>query len=123
VESGEVMVMGVSWNSETKHLEDDRFRAEPFKMDDIYCAIARETGLKQAFVRHILRMFMDSIVDVMAVEGRLQMTKFGVFEVRKKRAHRMINPQTGEYLIVPEHNRMVFRACEAANKKIQALIL
>ena len=55
------------------------------------------------------RLTLDSITEILAAEGRIELRRFGVLEapVRKGRTGR--DPRTGEKVVVPEKRRVAFK--------------
>jgi nucleoid DNA-binding protein len=51
----------------------------------------------------------DGISDTLASEGRLELSGFGVFEVRTRQAHKARNPKTGGIVMVPERKLVTFK--------------
>ena len=77
---------------------------------DLIVRIAKGTGFRQQDVRLVVQMVLDSITDVLATEGRIELRDFGVFDVRTRKAHNARNPKTGEPVFVPEKKVVSFRA-------------
>jgi nucleoid DNA-binding protein len=80
------------------------------RKNDIVLTIAQKTDLEQQTVRRIVQMTLDSIVEAVAREKRLELRDFGVFEVRPVKAHKARNPRTGDKVWVGEHYRVSFKA-------------
>jgi len=49
---------------------------------------ARKVGVDQLVAIRIVQMTLDTIIEVLATEGRLELRDFGVFEVRTRKARR-----------------------------------
>lgn len=67
--------------------------------------LAKRTGDKlrmpDADVMRIIQMFLDMIVERLAVGERFELRDFGVFEVVKRQAKKARNPRTGERATIP----------------------
>jgi DNA-binding protein HU-beta/integration host factor subunit beta len=81
--------------------------------------IAKQTGITQPVAREIVQQVFDSITDVLAESGRLELRDFGVFEVKRRAAHKARNPLTGETVQVPAKNFVTFKPGKAMNEKVQ----
>ena len=68
---------------------------------------ARKVGVDQLVAIRIVQMTLDTIIEVLATEGRLELRDFGVFEVYARKARKGRNPRTGEEVMVPERRRVV----------------
>jgi nucleoid DNA-binding protein len=72
-------------------------------------AIAEGVGLTQLQTRQIVQKILDSIVNTLVEEGRVELRNFGVFEVRWRKARKARNPQTGEKVMVPRRCTVCFK--------------
>ena len=71
--------------------------------------IAEELGLTQGQTEQIVQKTFDSIVNTLVEEGRVELRNFGVFVVKRRKAHKARNPQTGEQVMVPERYAVTFK--------------
>lgn len=85
---------------------------------DIVLQIAEKKGVEQLLVRDIVQMTLDSVIDVLVTEGRLELRDFGVFEVRVSKPRKARNPKTGEKVMVPERRRVVFKAGKVMKQRV-----
>ncbi|TVM18782.1 hypothetical protein DPQ33_04730 [Oceanidesulfovibrio indonesiensis] len=77
--------------------------------EDLIQLIHDEVGLetkKQA--AETLDAILDSITEALGSGDRVALRNFGTFEVRHMAAKKGRNPQTGDPIIIPEHNRPAF---------------
>ena len=76
---------------------------------DIVLKISQESGIKQVVVKEVVQRVFDSLLEALRDGKRIELRKFGVFQVktRKKRIGR--NPKTGEVVPVPERQTVVFK--------------
>ena len=51
----------------------------------------------------------DAISKLLVKYGRVELRGFGVFSVQKRSARKAHNPRTGEEVLVPEHETVVFK--------------
>src|SRR3954453_11299729 len=76
---------------------------------DIAKQIALDTGLTQLQVLAVVQRTFDEIIRTLVAEGRIELRKFGVFEVKRRAARPARNPLTGEKLITPAKTVVTFR--------------
>jgi len=77
--------------------------------NEIATMIAGKLGIRQTDVKRIIQLVFDGISDTIASEGRLELRRFGVFEVVTRKAHKARNPKTGESVMVPERKVVGFK--------------
>ncbi|MCX6646174.1 MAG: HU family DNA-binding protein [bacterium] len=58
-------------------------------------ALAKETGLSKADSKRSLEAFTDIVQKQLKKGGQVRLIGFGTFSVRKRKARKGINPQTG----------------------------
>ena len=71
--------------------------------------IAKMTGMRESDALRVFHMLLNSIMDVLVIEGRIELRNFGVFEVRKRPARKALNPRTGERVFVPAKRFIRFK--------------
>jgi DNA-binding protein HU-beta len=76
---------------------------------DFIAYIAEKTGYTKKDVESHLDMFLDSIIEVLKKEGKLQLTGFGIFEVVERCARDCRNPQTGEVMHLQPSKSVKFK--------------
>lgn len=81
-------------------------------------AISEESGLTQSLVKEIVQKTFDSILNELEKGNRVELRKFGVFEVKTRSERRARNVSTGEIVIVPERKVVVFRASKEMEKRV-----
>jgi nucleoid DNA-binding protein len=74
-----------------------------------------DTGQAQRGVQAVL----DTVLESLAAEGRIELRNFGVFEVQRRAARRARNPRTGERVDMPETHRVTFKAGRVMQERIQ----
>ena len=72
-------------------------------------AIAEGVGLTQLQTKQIIQKILDSIVNTLVEEGRVELRNFGVFEVRWRKARKARNPRTGKTVMVPKRYIVTFK--------------
>jgi nucleoid DNA-binding protein len=80
--------------------------------------IARQTSVEQQKVKQIVQLTLDSIIEILASEKRIELRNFGVFEVRPRKARKARNPRTGEEVMVPSKHVVTFKAGKIMEERI-----
>src|SRR5471030_2722441 len=83
--------------------------------------IAKKTNVEQQKVKQIVQLTLDSIVDILSTEKRIELRNFGVFEVRTRKARKARNPRTGAEVMVPSKQVVTFKAGKIMEEKIENL--
>jgi nucleoid DNA-binding protein len=81
--------------------------------------IAEELGLAQVQAKQIVQKTFESIVNALVEDGRVELRKFGVFEVRRRKPRTARNPRTGEKVIVPERCVVAFQPGQAMEQRVK----
>jgi integration host factor subunit beta len=76
---------------------------------DIAKKIALEAGVPQLRALEVVQRTFDEIIRTLVAEGRIELRKFGVFEVRRRASRRARNPRTGEQLVTPAKTVVTFK--------------
>ena len=87
--------------------------------NDMVIEIAKKTNVEQQKVKQIVQLTLDSIVDILATEKRIELRNFGVFEVRTRKARKARNPRTGAEVMVPSKQVVTFKAGKIMEEKIE----
>lgn len=77
--------------------------------NDIALRIAKEMDIQQTEAKRVVQLVLDSIIDVVASEGRFELRNFGVFEVKTRKPRKARNPRTGVEVMVPEMKTVTFK--------------
>jgi len=81
--------------------------------------IAAQYGIDQTITRKIVQQCLDTIIDVIAEKGRIELRNFGVFEVKQRSQRKARNPRTGEEVLVPARRVLTFQPGKNIAKRIQ----
>ena len=76
---------------------------------EIVRTISEEMNVTQGVAKEVVQRTFDAIIDTLVSEGRIELRNFGVFEVKARAERQARNPQTGDKVIVPERNVVVFK--------------
>jgi nucleoid DNA-binding protein len=71
--------------------------------------ISEQSGISQGLVLQAVQMVFDGITETLVEEGRIELRKFGVFEVKRRRARKARKPRTGESVSVPRRRVVTFK--------------
>ncbi len=81
--------------------------------EQIVAKIAKEAGITKKAAAVSLNTFVGSVTAELKKGGRVPLVGFGTFQVRKAKARKGRNPQTGEEIRIPASKRPVFKAGKA----------
>jgi len=86
--------------------------------NDMVIEIAKKTGIEQQKVKQIVQLTLDSIIDILSTDERIELRNFGVFEVRERKARKARNPRTGSEVMVPKKKVVTFKAGKIMEERI-----
>ncbi len=81
--------------------------------------IAAELKIDQTVVKKVVQRSLDTIVDTIATEGRLELRNLGVFQVKQRAARKARNPRTNEVVYVPAKRVVTFQAGKNVVLRVQ----
>lgn len=76
---------------------------------EIVSEIAREQGIKRDVVLRVVNSLVDHIMMSMRMRDEVRFTGFGKFYVKHFKPHRLMSIRTGEQMVMPESDRIVFK--------------
>lgn len=88
---------------------------------DIAEQIAKKHGIPDTKAVAIIQSALDTIIDTVIKNGRLELRNFGVFLIKERKARKARNPRTGEKLMAPKKKVIVFKAGYHIKKKLAKL--
>lgn len=88
---------------------------------DIVRQISEKIGETQLKTKEIVQRTFDAIVDTLLETGRIELRKFGVFEVKQRKARKARNPRTGDAVEVPPKNVVTFKPGKIMEERVRAL--
>ena len=80
---------------------------------ELIAAIAEKAGLSKKDAERVLNATVDSISGALAAGDRVQVSGFGIFEVKTREARVGRNPRTKETIQIPATKTPVFKAAKA----------
>jgi nucleoid DNA-binding protein len=88
---------------------------------DIVRQISEKIGETQLKTKEIVQRTFDAIVETLLETGRIELRKFGVFEVKQRKARKARNPRTGVPVEVPPKNVVTFKPGKIMEERVRAL--
>ncbi len=86
---------------------------------DIVRRIAAELDIDQTLTRKVVQNCLDTIIDVLTTEGRIELRNFGVFEVKTRAPRKARNPKTNQVVHVPAKQVITFTAGKNISRRLQ----
>jgi DNA-binding protein HU-beta len=77
---------------------------------DLVNLVAEQTGFRKKEIKDVLDLTLQRIVDFLAEGDKVQLTGFGTFEVRERRARTGVRPGTTERIEIPASTYPAFKA-------------
>jgi nucleoid DNA-binding protein len=78
-------------------------------------------NLTQLATKEIVQWTFEAIIDTLVKEGRIELRKFGVFEVKQRKPRKARNPRTGERVDVKAKNVVTFQPGKDMEEKVREL--
>jgi DNA-binding protein HU-beta len=88
--------------------------------EELVARIASSTGLTKRASSEAVEAVFEAITEALTRGDRVQLTGFGTFEVRDRRARAARNPQTGTPIRVPATRAPAFRAGKTLKDSVVA---
>ena len=86
---------------------------------DIVLRITDSTGIKQVDVKRVVQKTLDSIIESLIRNEKVELRNFGVFKIKERKARFGRNPRTGESVPVPPRKVVVFKPGLEMKQKIK----
>lgn len=90
---------------------------------EIVKQISERADLTQLKTKEIVQWTFDAIIDTLITEGRIELRKFGVFEVKRRKARKARNPRTGQKVEVEPKNVVTFQPGKEMEERVRAMKL
>ena len=85
---------------------------------DILNSLYLQIGYSKKIIEVILEDFFNIIFDELKRNGKVKLTNFGTFSIRKKKSRIGRNPKTKEIKTISERNVVLFKPSKELKKKI-----
>ncbi len=76
-------------------------------------------NLTQLATKEIVQWTFQAIIDTLVKEGRIELRKFGVFEVKQRKPRKARNPRTGERVDVEAKNVVTFQPGKLMEEEVR----
>jgi len=80
---------------------------------ELIAQVAEKTGLSKKDTESIINVAVDTIAATMAQGDKVQLSGFGIFEVKDRQARVGRNPKTKEAIEIPASRQPVFKPSKA----------
>ena len=80
---------------------------------ELIAQVAEKTGLSKKDTESIINAAVDTIATTMAQGDKVQLSGFGIFEVKDRQARVGRNPKTKEAIEIPASRQPVFNPSKA----------
>jgi nucleoid DNA-binding protein len=87
---------------------------------NIVQSIAEELGRTKLETKEIVPKTLDAIINVLVAEGRVELRRFGVFEIKLRKPRQARNPRTGEKVWVGERFTVTFKPGQIVQERVAA---
>ncbi len=91
------------------------------KRSDLIRLLAQKANLSQAKASEVVKVFFDSLITILEQEKRIELRRFGTFELRKHAAYETINPSTGDRMQVGEKTWVHFKMSQSLRKELEQI--
>ncbi|TBH20153.1 HU family DNA-binding protein [Thermus thermamylovorans] len=86
---------------------------------DLVDQVAAATGLKKKDVKAAVDAFLSKVEGALAGGNKVQLTGFGTFEVRKRKARTGVKPGTKERIKIPATQYPAFKPGKALKEQVK----
>ena len=85
---------------------------------ELIAVAAEKAGMTKKDAERLLNAALDTVAATLAEGGRVQLSGFGIFEVKEREARVGRNPRTKETIEIPATRTPVFKASSALKNTI-----
>ena len=86
---------------------------------ELIAELAKQNKLKNTETQQMVNTLVSFMGDCFQEGGSVQLPNFGSFEVKKKMERVMVNPSTGQRMLVPPKLTLVFKPSSSTKDKIK----
>ena len=86
---------------------------------DLARAVSEQTGIPQTQAHEYVQRILGTVLETLAVEGRVELRNFGIFEVKQRAARKARNPRTGGKVDVPEKCVVTFKPGRVMQQRVE----
>ncbi len=84
---------------------------------DLIEEVIHKTGLDKTMVKEVVDSFLEVLTKNLSENRRVELRRFGVFETRRINAKKARNPRTGQEVIVPKKDKIIFKPSKIFKKE------
>ena len=85
---------------------------------ELIAAVAQKTGLTKKDAERVVNATVDTITETMVKGDKVQLSGFGIFEVKTREARVGRNPRTKETIQIPATRQPAFKASKTLKDTI-----
>lgn len=82
--------------------------------------VATATGKSKSDIKKVVDSVLDEIMDSLDAGSKVQLTGFGTFEVRRRKARSGVKPGTTERIMIPASKYPAFKAGKNLKERVKA---
>jgi DNA-binding protein HU-beta len=94
-------------------------KAKTVSKADLIDKVADETGMKKKDVKTVMDSVLSHVTQHLDKGAKVQLTGFGTFEVRKRKARTGVKPGTTQRINIPASKYPAFKPGKALKDKIK----
>ena len=87
--------------------------------NELIAAVSESAGLTKKDTERVINAAFDTISAQLAAGNRVQLTGFGIFEVKQRQARVGRNPRTKEAVQIPASKTPVFKPSKALKEIVE----
>jgi DNA-binding protein HU-beta len=93
-----------------KYQDNHIWRIIKMKKTELIAAVAEQSGLTKKDAEKAVNAVIDTIINAVAADDKIQITGFGTFEQRTRNARTGCDPRTGNKIEIPASKVPAFKA-------------
>ena len=86
---------------------------------DLVGIVADETGIKKSDVKGVVEAVLDQVSASLEVGKKVQLTGFGTFEIRARKARTGVKPGTTEKIEIPSSKYPAFKPGKSLKERVK----
>lgn len=86
---------------------------------DLVGIVADETGMKKKDVKDVMDAMLDKVSESLTKGAKVQLTGFGTFEIRARKARTGVKPGTTEKIKIPSSKYPAFKPGKSLKERVK----
>jgi len=86
---------------------------------DLVGIVADETGMKKKDVKDVMDAVLDKVSESLTKGAKVQLTGFGTFEIRARKARTGVKPGTTEKIKIPSSKYPAFKPGKSLKERVK----